>query len=147
MTTFIKPETETAIAARAYQFWEDEGRPNGRHEIHWQRALAELVPTTRPAVPNLRIVPTVSAAKASATEDVSLISGVGPKILKELASVGITTLSQIAAFSAAELAKIDTKLELKGRSLREEWIAQAKDLIAGATPSAKVDQAKLAKKK
>jgi predicted flap endonuclease-1-like 5' DNA nuclease len=147
MTTFIKPETEAAIAARAYQFWEDEGRPDGRDEIHWQRALAELVPTTRPVVPNLRIVPTVSAKTVSATEDVSLIDGIGPKIAKELASVGVAKLSQIAAFTTDEMAKIDARLELKGRSAREEWIAQAKDLVAGAAPRAKVDQAKLAKKK
>ncbi len=27
---------------RAYQLWEEEGRPNGRHEDHWRRAEAEL---------------------------------------------------------------------------------------------------------
>ena len=31
--------TEDAIRARAYQIWEEEGRPEGRHELHWQRAL------------------------------------------------------------------------------------------------------------
>jgi len=27
------------IAALAHKFWEDEGRPDGQAEIHWQRAL------------------------------------------------------------------------------------------------------------
>jgi hypothetical protein len=31
--------TEDAIRARAYQIWEEEGRPQGRHELHWQRAM------------------------------------------------------------------------------------------------------------
>ena len=31
-----------AIAARAQEIWEDEGRPNGRAEEHWLRAEAEL---------------------------------------------------------------------------------------------------------
>jgi hypothetical protein len=30
------------IRDRAYAIWEDEGRPHGRHESHWHRALAEL---------------------------------------------------------------------------------------------------------
>ena len=33
------PATEEAIRARAYQIWEEEGRPEGRQELHWQRAL------------------------------------------------------------------------------------------------------------
>jgi predicted flap endonuclease-1-like 5' DNA nuclease len=152
MTNRIIQETDAVIAARAYQIWEEEGRPNGRHEIHWQRALAEL--TTQPIqaqshlVDTVRAVPTpVAANQAAATEDVSLIDGIGPKLVKELATVGITKLTQIAGLTAAELAKIDAKLDLKGRSAREEWVAQAKSLVAGGTPRAKVDQAKLAKKK
>ena len=26
------------IARRAYALWEEEGRPDGRHDIHWQEA-------------------------------------------------------------------------------------------------------------
>jgi hypothetical protein len=33
------PVTDDAIRARAYQIWEEEGRPEGRHELHWQRAM------------------------------------------------------------------------------------------------------------
>jgi predicted flap endonuclease-1-like 5' DNA nuclease len=133
MNLHLKPELESAIRARAYQIWEDEGRPNGRHELHWQRAYDAVV-VSAPAV-------------QAVTEDVSLIDGVGPKITKQLADVGIVTLSQIAALSAAELAALDGKLALKGRTAREDWIAQAQDLVAGRPPRAKVDQAKLAAKK
>jgi hypothetical protein len=34
-------ELET-IRFRAYQIWDREGRPHGRHEEHWQAALREL---------------------------------------------------------------------------------------------------------
>ncbi|MCA1970767.1 MAG: DUF2934 domain-containing protein [Rhizobium sp.] len=27
------------IARRAYALWEEEGRPDGRHDIHWQEAI------------------------------------------------------------------------------------------------------------
>lgn len=31
-----------AISARAYDLWEREGSPHGRHEEHWHRARREL---------------------------------------------------------------------------------------------------------
>jgi large subunit ribosomal protein L21 len=132
----LKPEQESAIRARAYQIWEDEGRPEGRHELHWQRAYEAFA-----AVAPLKAVEPLTVA-----EDVSLIDGIGPKIAKQLSGVGVISLTQIAALSAAELAAIDTKLALKGRSEREEWIKQAKELLAGHAPRAKVDQAKAKKK-
>lgn len=33
---------EDRIRSRAYQIWEEEGRPEGRHDEHWYRARAEL---------------------------------------------------------------------------------------------------------
>ena len=33
---------EEEIARRAYALWEEEGRPEGRHEEHWSRAQNEL---------------------------------------------------------------------------------------------------------
>ena len=121
---------EETIRAAAHQIWEDEGRPDGRHEIHWQWALANL---QEPVV-------------AAAATDVSLIDGVGPKITAQLAKEGITSLVQIAKMSKTELEDLDVALNLKGRTAREDWIAQAKELVAGKAPRAKVDQAKLAKK-
>jgi large subunit ribosomal protein L21 len=136
MSPHLKPELESAIRARAYQIWEEEGRPDGRHELHWQRAYEAFAAAA----------PLKSAEILTVAEDVSLIDGIGPKIAKQLAGVGIISLTHIAALSAAELAAIDTKLALKGRSEREEWIAQAKELLAGKAPRAKVDKAKAAKK-
>ncbi len=36
------------IAARAYQIWQESGRPNGRDQDHWLQAERELR-TARPA--------------------------------------------------------------------------------------------------
>lgn len=142
MPQFILPEAEEAIRARAYQFWLEEGRPDGRAEIHWQRALASL--TEQPAAANiapLMASPKV-ATRVATVSDVSLIGGIGPKIKAQLAEAGIASLTDIAALSDAALAKLDGKLGLKGRSAREAWIAQAKELLAGKPPRAKTDQAK-----
>jgi large subunit ribosomal protein L21 len=139
MTKIITSYNEDTIRALAYQRWIDEGKPNGRAEIHWQWALASLTASAERPV-------TLASAVASA-DDVSLIDGIGPKITQQLAKEGITTLSQIAKLSDKALAALDTKSGLKGRSQREDWIAQAKELLAGMAPRAKVDQVKAAKGK
>jgi Protein of unknown function (DUF2934) len=55
----LKPDTEAAIRARAHQIWEEEGKPDGRHELHWQRAYEAIagVEILKPGAP-------VRAAKA-----------------------------------------------------------------------------------
>ena len=35
-------QSEAAVAARAYEIWETEGRPHGRDKDHWLKAIAEL---------------------------------------------------------------------------------------------------------
>jgi large subunit ribosomal protein L21 len=96
-----------------------------------------------------KVAPAAKPAKAAAVadlggikDDITLIGGVGPALKKKLEGVGISTLTQIAALSAAEIAKIDEDLKLGGRTEREEWIEQAKELLAGKPPRAKTDQAK-----
>lgn len=32
------PEREEKVRERAYRLWEEEGRPEGRHAYHWERA-------------------------------------------------------------------------------------------------------------
>ena len=45
-------ELERRIRERAYKIWEDEGRPEGRHEEHWN--LAKLAIAERDALPTMR---------------------------------------------------------------------------------------------
>lgn len=91
--------------------------------------------------------PVAAAALAAGERDesnLSLISGIGPTIEKKLRAAGITTWSMIAAWDEAAIAKWDEELALRGRATREEWVEQAKELLAGKPPRAKVDQAELA---
>ena len=73
-------------------------------------------------------------------DDISLISGVGDVLAKKLAGEGVNSFKQISEWSADDVADYDAKLDLKGRIEREEWIEQAKELMAGKPPRAKVDQ-------
>ncbi len=84
--------------------------------------------------------PAPAAPPATVADDVALIGGVGPALKKKLEGAGITTLSQIAAMSAEQMAAVDADLKLGGRTEREEWVEQAKELLAGKPPRAKVDR-------
>ncbi len=84
------------------------------------------------------------AAPAVDASNLSLISGVGPAIEKKLRAAGITSWNDIAAWDDAAIEKFDTELKLSGRATKEEWVDQAKELLAGKAPRAKVDQAEKA---
>lgn len=87
-----------------------------------------------------------AAAKAEAAnapqvvDDVSLISGVGDVLAEKLAGEGVTSLTHIAKWKKDDIADYDSKLSLGGRIERDEWIVQAKELLEGKAPRAKVDQ-------
>jgi large subunit ribosomal protein L21 len=81
------------------------------------------------------------AAPAQA-DDISLIAGIGPKILKGLTDMGVTTFAQVAGWTPEDVERIETELKQKGRVAREEWIEQAKELMAGKPPRAKTDKAR-----
>ena len=76
----------------------------------------------KPAVPK--------AGKAAAGGDLKKLSGVGPALEKKLIAAGVTSLEQVAAWTEADVTKIDEELSFKGRIEREGWIAQAKELKA-----------------
>jgi predicted flap endonuclease-1-like 5' DNA nuclease len=61
-------------------------------------------------------------------DDLTRLIGVGPRTAAALANRGITRFAQLAAWSAEELAAFDAEMSLKGRSLRDAWIDQAKAL-------------------
>lgn len=70
------------------------------------------------------------AGKAAAGGDLKKLSGVGPALEKKLMAAGVTSLEQVAAWTEADVTKIDEELSFKGRIEREGWIAQAKEVTA-----------------
>ncbi len=76
-----------------------------------------------------------AAPKAAATtasgDDLKQLSGVGPALEKKLHAAGVTSFAQIAAWTEADVAAFDEKLNFKGRIEREGWIDQAKALAQG----------------
>jgi large subunit ribosomal protein L21 len=71
------------------------------------------------------------AAATSGADDLTKISGVGPAIVKKLNVNGITSFSQIAAWTPEQVSEFDEKLNFKGRIERDDWIAQATEFMKG----------------
>ena len=119
-------------------------RRNGHRQDLTSVTITEILiggakPTGKKAEVKVKAAP---AALAAGADDVSLIGGVGPKIHKALTEAGITTFAQIAAWTPADVEKIEAEIKQKGRVAREEWIEQAKELMAGKAPRAKTDKAR-----
>tara|TARA_B100000674_G_scaffold8406_1_gene6488 strand:- start:240 stop:950 length:711 start_codon:yes stop_codon:yes gene_type:complete len=67
-------------------------------------------------------------ASKKITDDLKQLSGVGPALEKKLNGAGITSFSEIAAWTAKDVAAIDDSLSLKGKVDKEGWVKQAKKL-------------------
>ena len=67
-----------------------------------------------------------------AGDDLTRIKGLGPKIATLLRSLGVTRFDEIAAWSEADVVRIDPQLgAFQGRIARDNWIEQARYLSAG----------------
>jgi predicted flap endonuclease-1-like 5' DNA nuclease len=65
-------------------------------------------------------------------DDLTRIKGVGAKLSTRLGELGITRFAQIAAWSDADLARVDGQLgAFAGRPARDNWVAQCRFLAAG----------------
>ena len=74
---------------------------------------------------------TLKAARGGKADDLKQISGVGPKLEGVLNDLGFYHFDQIAAWTDAEVAWVDSRLKFKGRIARDNWIAQATELAKG----------------
>ncbi|MBL4855167.1 MAG: 50S ribosomal protein L3 [Robiginitomaculum sp.] len=71
---------------------------------------------------------------------VILVDGIGPKGEEVLAAAGVTTLTQLVALSGEQITELEEKIGKPGVFAKEEWVAQAKEMIGGAEPRAQVDK-------
>ena len=78
---------------------------------------ASPAPKTSPATP-----------VETAPDDLTRLSGVGPKIAERLAERGIVSFAQVASLSGADIETLEEALKMKGRFAREGWVDQAKAL-------------------
>jgi len=77
------PDREERIRERAHQLWEQEGRPDGRHADHWERAAREVDAEDRSldagTAPD-KTTPPASGGLASGLQPGGKVPGGGPSI-------------------------------------------------------------------
>ncbi len=73
-----------------------------------------------------------AATKIVIPDNLELLKGVGPKVNNMLKAMGITSFEQVANWTQADITEIDSKLgAFAGRISRDNWVEQAKLLVAG----------------
>jgi len=112
-------------------------------------APAKQAAAKKPATP--KVAPKPASAKAAAApktaapaakkaaaprtapkaDNLRRLIGIGPVNEKLLKGQGVTTYAQIAAWTAADIERIEHALQFGGRVERERWVEQARLLAAG----------------
>lgn len=84
--------------------------------------------TVTPPPPMVADIPLPVADEGS---ELLRIKGLGPKLVDQLQSLGVTRLEQIARWDDAEIDRIDAQLgRFQGRIRRDDWPTQARLLAA-----------------
>ncbi|UVC17472.1 proton-conducting membrane transporter [Mesorhizobium onobrychidis] len=96
-------------------------------------AASETSTTARKAAPAAKEATAgkATAAAADKTDSLRRLIGIGPVNERKLHGLGVRTYAQIAAWTAADIKRIEDVLQFDGRIERERWIEQAKLLAAG----------------
>jgi predicted flap endonuclease-1-like 5' DNA nuclease len=103
-----------------------EGAREATHEAQ--------IPAETSATPDHAGYPAVAPGPeaAAAADDLTRLTGVGPRIAAALAAHGVTRFAQLAAWTPEQLSAFDAEMNLRGRALRGDWIAQARALSENA---------------
>jgi len=78
-----------------------------------------------------KAAPAAAKPATGKPDNLRRLIGIGPVNEKLLKAQGVTTFAQIAAWTAADIKRIEDVMNFDGRIAREHWIEQAKLLAAG----------------
>ncbi|WP_192252420.1 proton-conducting membrane transporter [Mesorhizobium silamurunense] len=87
--------------------------------------------TEAPKAAAKKAAPASGKAAGGKADNLRRLIGIGPVNEKLLKGQGVTTYAQIAAWTDADVKRIEEVLNFDGRIAREKWIEQAKLLAAG----------------
>lgn len=94
------------------------------------KTAAAAKPAPKAAAPAKAAAAPKKASTAKG-DNLRRLIGIGPVNEKLLRGQGVTTYAQIAAWTAADIERIEHALQFGGRVERERWVEQAKLLAAG----------------
>ncbi|TPM36905.1 proton-conducting membrane transporter [Mesorhizobium sp. B2-3-4] len=121
-----KPATASAPAAKA------PAAKSPAAKAPAAKAPAAKAPAKPSAAPAAKKAAPAAAKPASGKPDnLRRLIGIGPVNEKLLKAQGVTSFAQIAAWTAADIKRIEDVMNFDGRIARERWIEQAKLLAAG----------------
>ena len=86
-------------------------------------AAPSIAPVSKPAAP--------ATPPALAGDDLKRIKGIGPEIERKLNALGVRRYSEIAVWSASDVARMNREIGQDGRVQHENWIEQAQILARG----------------
>jgi large subunit ribosomal protein L19 len=66
-------------------------------------------------------------------DDLTQIKTIAPELAERLRGLGVIKFEQIANFSDDDIANVDEALALEGRIEKDDWVSQARALLAEAT--------------
>ncbi|MBZ9893755.1 proton-conducting membrane transporter [Mesorhizobium sp. BR1-1-6] len=119
-----KPAPRKPAAAKAASSAAKTGAPKA--------AAAKAAPKASAAFRKAASAKAAPAKAASGKPDnLRRLIGIGPVNEKLLRAQGVTSFAQIAAWTAADIKRIEDVMNFDGRIARERWIEQAKLLAAG----------------
>ena len=93
-----------------------------------EEVVGEPEPKVKPAAERK---PKLYDAAPDKTDDLKVISGVGPALEKKLNELGVYKYDQIASWKKADIEWVDGQLKFRGRIERDDWVKQAKKLAKG----------------
>lgn len=102
-------------------------------------AATDPVAASTPTPPTIDPLPAapdpIPATAQPRDDDLSVMKGVGPKLVARLAALGVTRFDQISDWTEADIDRIDGQLgAFAGRIRRDDWVGQARLLAAGDRP-------------
>ena len=86
---------------------------------------------SKPAAATKAAPAAAKPASSGKPDNLRRLVGIGPVNEKLLKAQGVTSFAQIAAWTAADIKRIEDVMNFDGRIARERWIEQAKLLAAG----------------
>ncbi|TGQ92319.1 proton-conducting membrane transporter [Mesorhizobium sp. M8A.F.Ca.ET.208.01.1.1] len=92
-------------------------------------AKTSAAPKAAPAAK--KTAPAAAKPASGKPDNLRRLIGIGPVNEKLLKAQGVTTFAQIAAWTSADIKRIEDVMNFDGRIARERWIEQAKLLAAG----------------
>lgn len=80
--------------------------------------------------------PAEAPVAGAPVDDLKRLKGIGPLNEQRLHALGIHHFRQIAAWTPAEVEWVGSYLAFPGRIEREDWVGQARAIVAGTAPEA-----------